>query len=329
MVAFKTLTTGGLLVLGSILVVNRDITLGQFVASEVIIILVVGSVEKLIMGMEYIYTLLVSVDKVGYVTDLPIERNYGIQLPLTEYKEGLNLSIKNLKYKYKDNSYYTLNGIDLDIKPGETVCLAGANDSGKHTLIKVIMGYLPSYEGSVSINGWSIHDLHLSTIRNAINKNLSLDEIFDGTILDNITLGRAQVTSKDVNWAIESVGLADYIGSLPDGLLTQIGATGKKLSGSMTTKIALARSIASRPKLLIINDFSEHIKKAEKLKILSFLREKENGWTLVILSVDDDAYIFSACDKIVLLDEGKVAVEGAYEDLLTNKEFQRIVFQRF
>jgi ABC-type bacteriocin/lantibiotic exporter with double-glycine peptidase domain len=326
MVGFKTFVTGGLLILGTILVINRSITLGQFVAAEVIIILVVASVEKLIVGMETVYDLLVSVDKVGHITDLPVERNYGMRLPLDEHKEGLHIVCRNLKYKYPDSNKYILNGIDLEIKQGQTVCIAGANDSGKHTLVKVILGFLSNYEGSVTLNGWSIHDLHLSSIRDAINKNLSLDEIFDGTILDNITLGRSNITAKDVNWAIEKIGLSEFIASLPDGLQTHIGATGKKLSGSITTKIALARSIASRPKLLVINDFSEHIQKTEKLKILSFLREKENGWTLIILSVDDDAFVFSSCDKIVLLNEGKIAVEGLYDDLLMNKEFQRLVF---
>ncbi len=327
MVAFKTLVTGGLLVLGTILVVNRSITLGQFVASEVIIILVVGSVEKVIVGMETVYDLLVSVDKVGQVTDLPVERSYGMRLPLNEYKEGLQICTKDLKYRYDDSSKYTLNGINLNIKAGETVCIAGANDSGKNTLIKVLLGFLNKYEGSVTLNGWSVHDLHLSSIRDAINKNLSLDEIFDGTIIDNITLGRSNVTSKEINWAIEKIGLNDYIASLPDGLQTHIGASGKSLSGSVTAKIALARSIASKPKLLIINDFSEHIQKTEKVKILSFLREKENNWTLIILSVDDDAYVFSSCDKVILLNEGKIAVEGPYEELMMNKDFQRLVYQ--
>ncbi len=327
-VAFKTLVTGGTLVIGTTLVVDRDITLGQFVAAEVIIILVVGSVEKLIISMETVYDLLVGVDKLAHLTDLPLERNDGFRMPLLQHSEGLELHVKNLKYKFEGNTDYTLKGVDFDIKAGEVVCIAGANDSGKHTLMKILLGSLEDFEGNIVVNGFSLRDLNLDTIRDHINKHLNLEEIFDGSILENITMGRAQIHYTDVMWAIEHVGLAEYIGSLPEGLATHIGATGRKLSGSIVAKIILARSVSSKPKLLIINDFSEHIQKTEKLKIMSFLREKSNGWTLIILSVDDDALLFASADKIIIMSDGKVVAQGNYEELLGNKTFQKFVMNK-
>lgn len=326
-VIFKTLVTGGLLIIGTILVVDRQITLGQFVASEVIIILVVGSVEKLIVSMDVIYDLLTGVDKVAHITDLPIEKQSGIKVSLEQHKEGLAIKARELKYKYPGNPKYTLQGMDFDINPGDSVCVVGPNDSGKHTFVKVLTGMLDSYEGVITINGFSLRDLHLTSLRDTINKNLSEDEIIDGTILDNITMGRSHIQYKDVMWAIDNTGLGDYIASLPDGLYTHIGASGKKLSGGVVAKINLARSVVSYPKLLIINDFSEHIHKSEKLKILSFLQEKSHGWTLIILSVNDDPMLLSSCDKILLMDHGTIAAQGSYEQLLSNKNFQKLVFK--
>lgn len=326
-VAFKTLITGGLLILGTVLVVNRQITLGQFVASEVIIILVVGAVEKLVLSIEVIYDLLTSIDKISYITDLPLERKGGLRINLDTEKDGLAIRVNNLKYKYPDNSDYTIKGLDFDIYPGESICIAGANDSGKHTLMKILTGVLDSYEGVITINKISLRDINLASLRNKINKNLSQDEIFYGTILDNITMGRKQITYQDVIWAIENVGLSDQINSLAEGLYTVIGASGKKLSGSVMAKLILARSVASKPKLLIINDFSEHISKKEKLQILNFLQDKQNGWTLIVLSIADDPLLFSSCDRVIAMSKGTIAVQGKYEELIHNETFQKLTFK--
>jgi len=327
MLLFKTLVTGGLLIIGTVLVVERQITLGQFVASEVIIILVVGSVEKLIMSLDVIYDVLTGVEKIGNMTDLPLERTDGTRVSLTQNENGLQITAKGLKFKYEGNPNYTLQGIDFEIQAGESVCIAGHNDSGKHTLAKIIAGSLDTYEGAVTINNFPLRNIDLNNLRDVVSKTLDQDEIFDGSILDNITMGRTYITYDDVIWGVNSVGLRDYIAALKEGLYTHIGATGKKLSSSVITRLLLARSVASHPKLLVVNDFSEHITKSEKMKMLSFLQDKSNGWTLLILSVNDDPLLLSSCDKIMVLSEGKVAVQGSYEALLGDKNFQNLIFK--
>lgn len=326
-VIFRTLVTGGLLIIGTILVVERQITLGQFVASEVIIVLVINSLEKLVINTDTIYDLLTGLDKVATITDLPIERKDGVKPRLDEYPNGLLIQTKDLRYKYPSAKDYTLNGINIEILPGENVCIVGPNDSGKHTLVKVLIGSLSDYEGVVTINHFSLRDLHLLSIRDVISKHLTFDEIFDGTILENITMGRTNVSYQDVLWAIENVGLGDYIASLEEGLITHIGASGKKLSGGVEAKVLLARSVVSRPKLLIVNDFSEHISKQEKLKILSFLQEKTHGWTLLILSVNDDPILLSSCDKILLMQQGRIVAQGNYQSLLKDHNFQELIIK--
>lgn len=326
-VMFKTVVTGGLLILGTILVVNRQISLGQFVASEVIIILVVNSVEKLIVSLDTIYDLLTSVDKIAAITDLPLEKEDGLHITLNQYEQGLHLQAKDLKYKYNGNGHYTLKDVNFEITPGESIVIAGANDSGKHTLVKVVTGILDSYEGILTINHISLHDINLLSLRDAINKNLTQDELFDGSILDNLTMGRSAVSYQDVIWAIRNVGLEDYVNSLKDGLYTHIGAGGKRLSGSITSKLILARSVISKPKLLIINDFSEHINKRDKMKILNFLLNKENGWTLIIISIDDDPLLFTSCDRIILMNEGNICTEGSYDTIINDENFQKLIFK--
>ena len=172
-VVFRTLVTGGLLIIGTILVVERQITLGQFVASEIIIILVLNSVEKLVVNMDTIYDLLTGLDKVAKITDLPIERREGVKPRLDEYPNGLLIQTKDLKYKYPEAKDYTLNGIDLEITPGQNVVVVGPNDSGKHTLVKVLLGSLSNYEGVITVNHFSLRDLHLTSVRDVVSKHLT------------------------------------------------------------------------------------------------------------------------------------------------------------
>ncbi len=327
-VVFKTIVTGGLLIIGTILVIDGQITLGQFVASEVIIVLVVSSVEKLILSLDVFYDLLTGVVKVAKITDLELERNTGIKIPLHENPRGLHIQCRDLNYRYKNNPKYTLKNVNFDILAGESVCLVGPNDSGKHTLVKTITGTLSDYEGSILLNQFSLRDLHLPTVRDVVNKHLTFDEIFEGTILDNITMGRMHINYQDVRWALENVGLNEFIAKLPQGLYTPVQATGPELSSGVVAKLLLARSVASRPKLLIVNDFSEHLTKSEKLRILSFLQDKSNGWTLLILSVNDDSTILSTCDKILLMYEGEIVSNGAYAALIQDPYFQKIILRK-
>ena len=311
-ILFKAAVTGGLLIMGTILVVNREITLGQFVASEVIIILILNAVEKIIMYMDVVYDLLTAVDKVAQVTDLPLERVGGIDLP-RKIKNGYAVETKNLKYKYPGTSNYILNGINLNIRSGEHVCIAGAGGSGKTTLTNIIAGLHLGYEGGVTINNYSLRDLDLTHLRDKIAKNISPEDIFDGTILENITIGKPSETIEDAIQALQQVGLSDEINTLPEGLNTHLLSGGKGLSSSMLHKIILARCIAKNPELIILNDFFAGLKKAAKLELVQCLVNPQSRWTL--LAVSNDPLIMAACDRVIVVNDGIIEAEGSFDDL--------------
>mgnify|MGYP001092459717 CR=1 FL=1 len=325
-IGFKTIVTGGLLIIGSWLVVDRQITLGQFVASEIVIILILNAVEKLILSMSTVYDMLTAVEKIGYVTDLGLEKRGGISIP--ERKEhGLSIRIKDLKYKYPGNSAYALNGIDLDIKAGERICVSGFNSSGKNTIARLLSGLLDSYEGVISFNGVSMREVNLNNLRDHVAINVAADDIFDGTILENVSMGNSNVSYEDVTWALENVGLLDKFSSLPDGLMTNLVPGGKIFSGSVAAKLVLARCIAERPRLMIINDILNELEKVDRLKILHFLMDKSNPWTLICVS--NDPMTMASCDRIVLMKEGKKVSEGTYEDLLRDDQFKDILVYKY
>ena len=325
-IVFKAMVTGGVLVLGSILVIDQQITLGQFVASEIIIILTLSSVEKIITYMDVIYDMLTAVDKIGNVTDLPLEKTGGIRQRINRNIQAFPIRAKNLKYRYAGTSKYVLNNINLEIKPGERIGFAGFNDAGKSTLMNILAGMYTEYEGLATINNFSIRNLDLIDVRNHISKNISQDDIFDGTIMDNIAVGKAGVGYEDVMESLDKVGLKDYINELPDGLDTTLVSGGKTFSNSVINKIILSRCLVKNPKILILNDFFHNFHKGEKQKLIEFLVDKSNPWTF--LTVSNDPLILSKCDRVVILKDGEISYEGTFNECFEKEDFRDIILSK-
>lgn len=311
-VLFKALITGGLLIVGTILVVDRQITLGQFVASEIVIILILNSVEKIIMYMDVVYDLLAAVDKVAHVTDLPLEKVGGFDFPST-VKGGFNVRTNNLNYQYKLSDYKALKNVNLNIKSGEVVCITGLGNSGKTTLMNILTGMYSDYEGVVTINNYSLRDLDITHLRDQVAKNISQEDLFDGTLLENITLGKTSTTVHDAILALQEVGLSDTVNALPKGLDTPILSGGKGLTKTMIHKIILARCLAKKPKLLILNEFFTHLTKSDKMALLNSIIKPARSCTVIIVS--KDPIIMSACDRVIVLDDGTIRTEGTMEEL--------------
>ncbi len=312
-VIFKTAVTASLLILGTILVVNREITLGQFVASEVIIILILNAVEKTITYMDVIYDLLTAVDKVAQITDLPLEKVGGLDFQ-RHAVAGYTIELKQLRYRYPEKPEHVLNGIDLRVNSGERICIAGPGNAGKTTLTNLIAGIHTDYEGIITINNYSLRDLDIRHLRDSMAKNISPEDIFDGSILENITLGSATRTVEDAINAIRKVKLEDEINRLPEGLNTHIVSGGKGFSSSFIHKLILARCLAKKPALIILNDFFSGLKRQEKLDLLQSVINNESRYTLI--AVSNDPLIMAACDRVILLNNGQISDEGHFDELL-------------
>ncbi len=323
-VLFKTLVIGGLLILGSLLVVNRQITLGQFVASEIVIVLVVGAVEKILINMETIYDLLTAVEKIGAITDLPLEKERGSHVELEKYPNGLLVTTSKLSYTYSGGQT-ALKNLTFTLQPGEKIGIAGFHHAGKHTLAKLLAGVMNEYTGGMSFNGISVRDIHPNYLRTVVNSYLFEDSLFEGTLLDNIAMSRNGITYEDVCWAMEKVGLNDFLHSLPDGMYTNIAQEKYKPSNSIAHKILFARAIVSKPKLLVIQDALPEMYRNDRIRLIDCLTSREMNWTLVTIS--NDPAILAKCDRILILSEGGLIAEGTYTQLEKHPVMREAAFQ--
>lgn len=321
---FKAIVTGGLLIIGTMLVVQREITLGQFVASEVIIILILGSVEKIIMYMDVVYDMLTAVDKISHVTDLPLEQTGGIDLPVTKLQNGLALEIKNVAYRYPGNTKNSIENINLKINAGERICISGGPDSGKTTLTNIIAGIHTEYEGIITYNRYNLRDLDRTSLRDRIAKNVSQEDIFEGTVLENILLGKPFASMETAINAIERVGLADAVYGLKDGLNTQMLSAGKGYSSTFINKLILARCLAKNPSLLILNDFFGNFQKFERLQLIDTLTNKDANWTLILVS--NDPLVMAASDRVIYMEGGRIIADGSFEEVLKVETVVRNIY---
>ncbi len=301
MIGFKVLVTAGLLLIGGLLVLNQEMNIGQFVAAEIIILLVISSVEKLIRGLETFYDLLTSLEKLGQVVDKDLEDQAG-ETPLTEAGD-LTVELDNVSFKVKGRGNI-LEDISLKILPKSTQLIVGANGSGKSTLLRVIAGIIEPSEGSIYANDVSLRGINANHYRSFLGQSLTEETPFEGTILENITFGDTSISQKDLYWALEGVGLLQFVKEQSKGLNTIIYPEGKQIPYTISKKIVLARSIVRRPKLLILKDPLNQFDEIEALRIMGFLTEESQPWALVVVS--QDPKWIGRCGRIITMEDGKI-----------------------
>ncbi|UAB75122.1 peptidase domain-containing ABC transporter [Mesoflavibacter sp. SCSIO 43206] len=302
LIGFKVLVTFGLLVIGGALVLNQQMNIGQFVAAEIIILLVINSVEKLILGLETFYDVLTSIEKLGKVVDKELEPQDGEIIDF-DNKE-FNLEFENIYYEVPDKETPILQNINLKINNKDRILVNGTNGSGKTSLLKLISGIIQPTKGNVFVNNHSLVSLNLNQYRAHLGQTLEEETPFEGTLKDNITFGDPSISKSDLDWAIQSVGLSNYVKHLPKGLNTILRPEGKEISYTTAKKIILARAIIKKPKLLVLKEPLDHFDQKEASKIIDFLIDKKHDWSLIVVS--QNQLWENKLSKVVSLDNGQI-----------------------
>jgi len=284
-VGFKAFVTLGLLIIGGLLVIQNEINVGQFVASEIVIILIINSAEKLILTMEPIYDVLTAVEKMSTVTDIPLEEDQGAMLFHTiDTGMGASIELKDLTYMSEDGSRSILNNLNFNIPSGSRAVITGPNGSGKSTLLRLLAVQYEPTHGTVSFNGYPSGNLNTADLRYHVGDCFLSEDLFEGTLIENITLGRPEIELSDVEWAVNGLGLKGFLSSLPKGYDTMVGPTTRPLSSSLVERILLARAIVVRPRLLLLDDIFHLFDPKERKSIVEFIWDPTQPWTLVAAS---------------------------------------------
>lgn len=303
MIGFKVLVTAGLLVVGGLLVLNQQMNIGQFVAAEIIILLVINSVEKLIVGLEPFYDMLTSLEKLGQAIDKELEKQEG-ELELDETRDELHISLESVAYRQPAGKKNIIENINMTIEPKDLIVVKGGNGSGKSTLLKVIAGLFEPTDGNMFINNHNIKVIRPNAYRALLGHSITEESPFEGSILENLTFGDTNLNNNDIDWAIEQVGLRAFVKEQPNGLNTILKPEGWQMSQTVKKKIVLARSIIRKPKLLILSDPLNQFDATERERLIKMLTAPDRPWAIIVES--NDATWAANCGRIITMENGKI-----------------------
>jgi len=301
---FKVVVAFGLLIVGGLLVLEQQMNIGQFVAAEIIILLVIDSSEKIILNLENVFDILSSLEKVGQVTDLEIQDDEGHSTLSHNITKPIEIEVKGLNFTYPGRTKNIIKNINYIFEANKAYCITGKNGSGKSTFIHLIAGLYQPQSGNVCINSLPVGNYNIPELYKVIGNGMAEESIFEGTLIENITLGRENISVEDVQWAIDKVFLSSYVKNQKNGLDSPIEISGQKLSKSIVQKIIVARSIVNKPKLLLLENHMDFIEESERNKLIDFLTNKENEWTLI--SVTNNDYFKEKSDIVIYMKDGQI-----------------------
>ena len=300
LIVFKLLISAMMLIIGAVLLIKQQLNIGQFIAAEIVILLILSAVEKLILNLEVGYNILTGVEKLNVISEKKTEIQG--KSPYTSNGNGIGIEVKELNFKF-ENSPYLLENINFTIQPGTKVCVMGDGGSGKSILLELIGGTLKNFEGVVNVNNTPINNINQNEYRKNIGIFYNEQDIFDGTIYDNICMGNESITPNEIMKLAEMLEIKDFISQLPEGLYTPLQPTGKGLSTIIAKKILLLRAIANQPELLVLDEPFELAGAESSKKISKYLTNLQNTTCMVV-----SGYIPFAkrADLIIWLEKGKI-----------------------
>ena len=313
-VLFRTIIVGGFLILGAQLVIDRQISLGQFVASELIIVTVLAGVEKLILSMSTIYDILTSAEKAGHVSDLPLDDVGGNALPLTG--PGMSVELRGVTYRYNPGASPVLRDASACVLPGERVGITGYEGSGRSTLLKLMSGLLGDHEGALLFDGRPLRTLDRTVLREQIGQYMSATDLFDGTIIENVAVGRPGIGLDEVRRAIDLAGLTRAVEEMPNGLNTLVTHGGRRLAHDTAIKLLFAQAVAGNPRLLVVDDLFQNLQGDDRRRLIGHLADRTHGTTVV--AVSHDPAFLAAMDRVIILEDGRIRAEAPFRELLTD-----------
>lgn len=325
MIGFKAVVAAGLLLIGGILVIEQQMNIGQFVAAEIIVILIINSVEKIIFTIESVYDVLTAVEKIAKVTDLPLEEFLSGDKPLDE-SEGMNIKIRNINFTDYETGHLFLNDINLDIKSGEKVAIAGSSNAGKSILLQFICGWYSNYTGNILYNNTSLQELNLTDIRRQIGDCMTTASIFQGTIEENISIGSPLSNFKELQKAASITGLDQYLEHNKNGYQQMLYPGDKTFPKKVVQQILWTRGILGNKSMILWEDVFGTTSRQEKMKFVDYLIDDKNQKTTLLIT--NDMEILEKCDRVIGMENGQIIHDLPSSEVGSIEWFQKICLNK-
>jgi ATP-binding cassette, subfamily B, bacterial len=309
---------------GAKLVIDQQLTVGQLVAFQMLSGRVTGPLLRLVQLWQNLQQVLLSVDRIGDILNAAPESEAGSGLVLPPLKG--NITFDQVFFRYQPQQEPVLKGISFSTEPGMFVGIVGRSGSGKSTLSKLLQRLYQPESGRILVDGFDIKSADLTSLRKQMGVVLQDDFIFNGTVLENITLGNPDITAEQVVEAARMAAAHDFISDLPHGYETNVGERGTALSGGQRQRLALARLFLSDAPVLILDEATSALDSETEQQVLQNLKQVSKDRTVFLI-----AHRFAPlkrADLIVVLEKGVVSEKGNHESLLHQKGLYWSLYQR-
>ena len=299
LIVFKILIVASMLIAGTWLLLNQQINVGQFIAADIIIILIINSVEKLISTMDNVYDSLTSIEKLSKITDSKTEETGNLAF---SYNNGCNIKFNAVGFIYPNGSK-ALQEISFTAAENKMVCFKGNSGSGRSTILRLLTGAYTGFTGNILLNDIPIKNYSLKDLRMNTGTLLADQDIFRGSILENLTMGNEKITMAEVTYLADKTGLAHFIANEEKGYDTILDPTGKRISKHVKQKIKLIRALLGKPPLLLLEDPFIDLALTEKENLIRYFKNDSKA-TIILISNDEMIHLNS--DKVYIINEGNI-----------------------
>lgn len=309
LILFKVLITLCLLIVGGILVLNQQMNIGQFVAAEIIIVLVLSSVEKIILNLDLVYDVLTAIEKIGQVTDLPLEEDTSTN-ELPQKSSGLEITVKDLDYTTNQFNQPILKNVSFTVLPNEKVSLIVDSSISSNALFMIILGMYKEYEGAILIDRIPVENLNANSVRNSIGTLLMQDKIIYGTFKENLLFGNKDIPFSKVIEVSEQLGMTDYVETIVNKYEGKLNPESYLVPTEIKKKMIMARSLIRNPRILLLEEPTSEMSALEQKRVTDYIFATENC-SFIIATKDEKIHAIS--DKIVKIRNGEVIFMGDFD----------------
>ena len=309
LILFKILIALCLLIVGGLLVVNQEMNIGQFVASEIIIVLVLSSVEKIILNLDLVYDVLTSIEKIGQVTDLPIEERKGSQL-FVHSEKGVHVEVKGLSFQMEETNISALNHFSFIAMPGQKISIVSDSSLSSKSFFLILLGHLNKYSGSIFLDNQPLDNLDQNEMLKSTGAVLAEDKLIFGSIKENILFGRTDFQLVDIIEICRQLDIDKSIEQLKDKYETLINPDYLVIPYDVERKILLARVMLTKPKLMLLENLSSGMNNKQLESLLTTINSIQDC-TLLIASQNPKIHRIS--DVIIEIENGQIVFNGSYE----------------
>ena len=295
------------------ILVTKNITSGDLISFVTALGLMHQPLKRLISKNNDLQDSLPSADRVVEIFDEKIETDvFG---EAVEFNEKIqDIKFENVNYKYDDSNEYVLKNINLDVKAGEIVAFVGKSGSGKTTLVNLLARFFNTDEGSITVNGVNIKNIHLDTYRDKFAIVPQETFLFGGTIKENISFGK-NVSDEEIISAAKMANAYNFIQEdLPNKFETEVGERGALLSGGQKQRIAIARALIKNPEIMILDEATSALDSESEKLVQEALDSLMEGRTTFVIAHRLSTIV--RADKIVVMENGEIKEMGTHSELI-------------